>query len=151
MPRVHIERLTVSVESIDMNNHVNNQEYVRWMQDIATAHSHRQGWTVARYLDTKTTWVIRSHYIEYIRPAFMGDELIVATWVAGIDVQTSPRKYRFVRARDGKPMVEAETLWVYCDATTGRPLDITAAIREAFPVVTDEEEIRTAIAVSLAG
>ncbi len=101
MPRILAEAFTVTPESIDLNGHVNNQEYVRWMQEIATAHSHEQGWTVARYMDTKTTWVIRSHFIEYVRPAFAGDELMVATWVAGMDKQTSPRKYRFVRVRDG--------------------------------------------------
>jgi acyl-CoA thioester hydrolase len=105
---------------------------------------------VARYLDTKTTWVIRSHYIEYIRPAFAGDELMVATWVAGMESSTSPRKYRFVRVRDGKTIVEAETLWVYCDTTTGRPLPITAEIRDAFPVIDDEAEISKAIASALA-
>jgi len=145
MPRVLVERLPITAESIDLNGHVNNQEYVRWMQDIATAHSHAQGWTVARYFATKTTWVIRSHYIEYLRPAFVGDELLVATWVAGMAAQTSPRKYRFVRTRDGKTVAEAETLWVYCDATSGRPQDITAEVRAAFPIVTDEAEIRAAI------
>jgi acyl-CoA thioester hydrolase len=149
MPRILVAPFTIAPESIDMNGHVNNQEYVRWMQDIATAHSHEQGWTVARYLDTRTTWVIRSHYIEYIRPAFLGDVLMVATWVAGMDAQTSPRKYRFVRARDGKTVVEAETLWVYCDATSGRPLAITPDIRDAFPVVSDDAEIMAAIAKQL--
>ena len=149
MPRILVEPFTIAPESIDMNGHVNNQEYVRWMQDIATAHSHEQGWTVDRYLDTGTTWVIRSHYIEYIRPAFLGDDLMVATWVAGMDAQTSPRKYRFVRARDGKTVVEAETLWVYCDATSGRPLAITPDIRDAFPVVSDDAEIMAAIAKQL--
>ena len=151
MPRILVEPFTIAPESIDMNGHVNNQEYVRWMQDIATAHSHEQGWTVARYLDTGTTWVIRSHYIEYIRPAFLGDVLMVATWVAGMDAQTSPRKYRFVRTRDGKKVVEAETLWVYCDATSGRPLAITPDIRDAFPVVSDDAEIMAAIAKQLTG
>lgn len=145
MPRILVERFTVGSASIDMNGHVNNQDYVRWMQDIATAHSQAQDWPLARYLKTKTTWVIRSHFIEYIRPAFMGDELMVATWVAGMDTQTSPRRYRFVRARDRKTVVEAETLWVYCDAATGRPLDITEDIRIAFPVVTDPAEISTLI------
>jgi len=149
MPRILVAPLTIAPESIDMNGHVNNQEYVRWMQDIATAHSHEQGWTVARYLDTRTTWVIGSHYIKYIRPAFLGDVLMVATWVAGMDAQTSPRKYRFVRARDGKTAVEAETLWVYCDATSGRPLAITPDIRDAFPVVSDDAEIMAAIAKQL--
>lgn len=149
MPRILVESFTIVPESIDMNGHVNNQEYVRWMQDIATAHSHEQGWTVARYLDSGTTWVIRSHYIEYIRPAFLGDDLMVATWVAGIGAQTSPRKYRFVRVRDGKTVVEAETLWVYCDATSGRPLAITPEVRDAFPVVSDEAEIMAAITKQL--
>ena len=150
MPRILVEPFTIAPESIDMNGHVNNQEYVRWMQDIATAHSHEQGWTVARYLDTKTTWVIRSHYIEYIRPTFAGDELMVATWVAGMESPSSPRKYRFVRVRDGKTVVEAETLWVYCDATTGRPLPITPEVRDAFPIVVDEAEISAAITKALA-
>lgn len=149
MPRILVESFTIVSESIDMNGHVNNQEYVRWMQDIATAHSHEQGWTVARYLGSGTTWVIRSHYIEYIRPAFLGDDLMVATWVAGIGAQTSPRKYRFVRVRDGKTVVEAETLWVYCDATSGRPLAITPEVRDAFPVVSDEAEIMAAITKQL--
>lgn len=145
MPRVLVERFAVPADSIDMNRHVNNQEYVRWMQDIATAHSHEQGWTLARYLDSGRTWVIRSHYIEYVRPVFADDELLVATWVAGMDAQTSPRRYRFVRVRDRKPVVLAQTLWVYCDAGSGRPLDIPPDVREAFSIVDDEAEIQAAI------
>ena len=77
------------------------------------------------------------------------DELLVATWVAGMDRQSSPRKYRFVRVCDGKTVVEAETLWVYCDATTGRPIDITPEVADAFPIVTDEAEIQSAIDAGL--
>jgi acyl-CoA thioester hydrolase len=145
MPRIYLERLTVDAQSIDMNGHVNNQDYIRWMQHVATAHSQQQGWPLARYFASGTTWVIRSHFIEYIRPAFLGDELLIATWVAGQAAQTSPRKYRFIRAADGKTVAEAETLWVFCDTTRGRPIDITPEVREAFPIVTDELEIQAAI------
>lgn len=145
MPRIRVERFTIDRSSIDLNGHVNNQEYVRWMQDIAMAHSDQQGWTTERYIATKTTWVIRSHFIEYIRPAFAGDEILVLTWVAGIDTQSSRRKTRFLRAHDGKKLAEAETAWVFCDTTNGRPTDITPEVREAFPVVSDEAEIKAAI------
>lgn len=140
MPRVLTERFVVPAASIDVNGHVNNQEYVRWMQDIATAHSAAQGWPLSRYLATKSMWVVRSHHIEYVRPAFAGDEMIVATWVAAMNAQTSPRKYRFVRARDGKTLVEAVTLWVFCDASSGRPLAIPAEVGDAFPVVDEANE-----------
>jgi acyl-CoA thioester hydrolase len=146
MPRIRVERFTIDHSSIDLNGHVNNQEYVRWMQDIAMAHSDQQGWTTERYSATRTTWVIRSHFIEYVRPAFAGDEILALTWVAEIGTQSSRRKTRFVRARDGKTVVDAETAWVYCDATNGRPTDIVSEVREAFPIVSDEAEIRAEIA-----
>ena len=68
--------------------------------------------------------------------------------VAGMQTQASPRKYRFVCAGDGKPVAAAETLWTYCDATSGRPIDIPNYVREAFPVVTDEAEIAAALAAA---
>ncbi len=146
MLRILLQTLTMLPDSIDMNGHVNNKEYVRWMEEVAIEHSAKQGWPLSRYQATNPTWVIRSHYIEYIRPAFKGDELIVATWVGGMEEKGSPRKYRFVRKADGKTVVEAESRWVFCDASTGRPIEITDEIREAFPIVTSEEEIAAAIA-----
>ena len=148
MPRIFLDRIAVTPASIDLNGHVNNQEYVRWMQEVATGHSREQGWPLSRYIETRQTWVIRSHYIEYIRPVFAGEELLVATWVAGIQAQSSPRKYRFVRVRDRKTVVEAETLWFFCDMSTGRPADIPAQVREAFPVVVDEEEVLARLALA---
>ena len=145
MPRIFVDRLTIGADSIDMNGHVNNQEYVRWMQDVATAHSGEQGWTMERYLAAGMTWVIRSHFIEYLRPAFKNDDLLVATWVAGMEAQSSPRRYRFVRARDGKTLVEAETRWVFCDLQSGRPRDIPPEVASAFALVTEAAEVQAAI------
>jgi acyl-CoA thioester hydrolase len=145
MARIFLQAFTVPEEAIDVNGHVNNQEYVRWMQDIAVAHSNEQGWTLARYFASHTMWVIRSHYIEYIRPAFKGDHLIVATWVPAFDEKSAPRKYRFVRKSDAKTVVDAVSVWVYCNARTGRPTLITDDLRAAFPVVTDEKEVAAAI------
>ncbi|WP_263771307.1 acyl-CoA thioesterase [Propionivibrio soli] len=150
MPRIFVQRFTVDEQSIDINGHVNNQEFVRWMQDVATSHSGEQGWPMKRYFAEGMTWVIRSHFIEYQRPAFLGDELLVVTWVAAMEARTSPRRYRFLRAADGKTVVEAETKWVFCDLRTGRPRDIPEAVRVAFPLVTDEEEVAATVSGLLA-
>lgn len=151
MPRIRVERFTIDRSSIDINGHVNNQEYVRWMQDIAMAHSDDQGWTTERYFAARTTWVIRSHFIEYVRPAFAGDEILAATWVADIGTQSSRRKTRFVRARDGKTVVDAETAWVFCDMKNGRPTDIPGEVRDAFPIVADADEVNAHINAHIAG
>jgi acyl-CoA thioester hydrolase len=144
MRRVFTQTLIAPPEAIDINGHVNNLEYIRWMQEIATAHSAAQGWDLARYQQARTSWVIRSHRIEYLRPAFAGERILLGTWIAGFEEQASPRKYLFLRAQDRKVLASAETLWVYVDATAGRPCAIPEAFRAAFDVVA-EDEARTLI------
>lgn len=139
--RVFTQRLVPTPESIDVNGHVNNIEYLRWMQEVATLHSAAQGWGRERYVQTRTSWVIRSHTIEYLRPAYAGEAILLGTWIAGFAEQTSPRRYLFLRAADRKVLARAETLWVYVDATTGRPCAIPEALRTAFEVVGEGEAI----------
>lgn len=140
MPKIHECRLTVPEDTIDLNGHVNNLEYIRWMQDAATAHSDAQGWTAERYKATGATWVVRSHSIEYLRPAFAGDEIIISTWVADFRRLRSRRKYKFVRVRDEAVLAAAQTDWVFIDLESGKPRRIPRDLVEAFPVVPPDEE-----------
>src|SRR3954454_6420100 len=81
--------------SIDANGHANNVEFVRWMQDAAVAHADAAGCTAATLAAAGGAWVVRSHRIEYLRPAFAGDRLAVVTWVADFRRAFSLRKYEF--------------------------------------------------------
>src|SRR3954469_4045251 len=93
-------QMTVSPSSIDGNGHANNVEYVRWMQEAAVAHADAVGCTAATS-SAGATWVVRSHKVEYRRPAFMGDALHVVTWAHDFRRAFSLRKFRFERASDG--------------------------------------------------
>jgi acyl-CoA thioester hydrolase len=139
MRGVFVHTFTVPPEAIDVNGHVNNLEYLRWMQEVATRHSAAQGWPVERYLKTRTSWVVRSHHIEYLRAAFAADSISILTWIAGFGEHMSPRKYLFWRARDQQILARAETLWVFVDASTGRPRRIPSEFKDAFDVIVDEE------------
>lgn len=136
---------TVPGDAIDLNGHVNNLEYLRWMQAVATAHSDALGWTLARYMETGTTWVIRSHQIEYLRPAFAGEELTLCTWIGGFGAQASPRHYLFWRARDGKVLARARTEWVFVDTTSGRAASIPEGFRVVVAVLPDERPVLKAL------
>jgi len=125
-------RLSIGPESIDSNGHVNNIEYVRWMQEAALAHSAARGLTDELYAELGATWVARSHFIEYLRPAFAGDGLLIETWIADFARSRSTRKYRFVREADGLELARAETLWVYVSRKTGRPLPIHQRVADLF-------------------
>jgi acyl-CoA thioester hydrolase len=141
MPRVLIHQLAVPADVIDVNGHVNNLAYLRWMQEVAIQHSTAQGWPVERYQAAGTGWVVRSHFIEYLAPAFQGESLSILTWVAGFKRHASPRRYLFWRARDRQLVARAETLWVFVNAGTGRPERVPPEVEQAFEVVPDEEEV----------
>jgi acyl-CoA thioester hydrolase len=141
MRGVFSHRFIIPDASIDVNGHANNLEYLRWMQEVATAHSDAQGWTLARYLETRTSWVIRSHAIEYLRPAFAGDAILLLTWIGGFEEQESPRHYLFWRERDRKVLAKARTVWVFVDGATGRARTIPEEFRSAFDIVADEKEV----------
>jgi acyl-CoA thioester hydrolase len=133
--------ICVPDSSIDQNGHANNLEYLRWMQEAATAHSDAQGWTLARYLESRTSWVIRSQAIEYLRPAFAGEALTVLTWIGGFGETESPRHYLFWRERDRKILAKACTKWVFIDAKTGRPQPIPLDFRSVFDLVAKEQDV----------
>ena len=131
-PLIYQHRLLIEPESIDSNGHVNNIEYVRWMQEAAIAHSQARGLDDALYAELGATWVARSHFIEYLRPAFAGETLRVDTWIADFGRSRSTRQYRFLREADGLELAKAETLWVYASRESGRPLPIHQRVIDKF-------------------
>jgi acyl-CoA thioester hydrolase len=145
VPRIDVARFTVAPEAIDALAHANNREYLRWMEAAAVAHSAAQGWPMERYLALGAAWVVRSHYVQYLRPAFEADAIAVLTWVAGLERWTSRRRYLIQRERDRRTLARAETDWAFVDLATGRPREIPAELRDAFEVVADDDpELRAA-------
>lgn len=68
---------------------------------------------------SESTWVVREHRIEYLLPAFRGEEIEIRTWVENLRRVRSLRKYEFIRRSDGRTLVRAETDWVFIDTRTG--------------------------------
>ena len=134
MPKVYEHHHTVTAKEIDQLGHANNIAYVRWMQWAATAHSDAQGWTLKDYQALGAGWVVRSHKIEYRRPAFEGDRIVVRTWVAAMDKVTSLRKYEIRRTSDDELLAIAETDWVFVKYATGSPTKVRPQVAAAFEV-----------------
>jgi acyl-CoA thioester hydrolase len=124
----------VGAEVVDANGHVNNVAYVQWMQDAAIGHAKAcDGERLAR--ESGGSWFVRMHRIEYLKPAFVNDEITVVTWVADWRKVRSLRRYRFMR--NETVLAEGETDWVFVDAGTGRPKQITKEIVAAFGIAQD--------------
>ena len=114
---------------IDEQNHVNNTVYLRWVQDIATAH-----WrAVASSKSRKAIgWVVLRHEIDYKGPATLGDEVVLCTWVGEATRLTFERFTEIRRKSDGQLLSQARTLWCPIHAQTGRPVRVSADVRAQF-------------------
>lgn len=140
MPAFFEHHRTVLDDEIDPQGHVNNLEYMKWMQDAALAHSAAQGWPPERYLEIGGGWVARKHVIEYLQPAFSGQPVIVRTWVANFHKIRSLRQYRIVRSEsDGEVLLaKAETEWAFIGLERHVPRRIPAEVAAAFAIVDGE-------------
>ena len=125
---------TVSHDDIDDLGHAGNYHYVRWMQHAAIAHSTANGWPPERYNELGAGWVVRSHQITYLRPAFEGDALVIRTWVANMKPATSLRRYEICLS-SGTVLARAETDWAFVNYAKQRAVRIPQDVAGAFTVI----------------
>ena len=118
-------------EDIDEQNHVNNTVYLRWVQEVATAH-----WQAIASSEAQgeIAWVVLRHEIDYKAPACLGDEIVLRTWVGKATRLTFERFTEILRRRDGQLLSKARTLWCPTNAQTGRPVRVPLEVREQFSI-----------------
>src|SRR5258708_9832897 len=114
---------------IDEQNHVNDTVYLRWVQDIATAH-----WRAIASPEAQEAigWVVLRHEIEYKMPATLGDEIVLRTWVGKATRLTFERFTEIRRKSDRQLFSQARTLWCPVNTQTGRPVPVSADVRAQF-------------------
>ncbi len=118
--------IKVVPEDIDELNHVNNIVYLRYVQDAASGH-----WkTVPQEIASQIIWVARRHEIDYLKPAFLDDDLVVKTWVDSFVGVKSLRHCEVMRGEE--VLARSVTHWVALDAQTFRPKRITEEIVKQF-------------------
>ena len=121
----------VTDAAIDANGHVNNLVYLQWFVEAATEHAETVGWGQQACEEMGAMWVARRHTIEYLHPAYQGENLILSTWIDAIDKIKSVRKYRLEK-ENGPCICEGETVWVFVDRKTLRPQRIPEAMAKEF-------------------
>jgi acyl-CoA thioester hydrolase len=117
---------------IDELAHVSNLVYVRWVQEVAQAHSAAVGWDHPQYRELGSVFVVRRHQIDYVLPVLEGEEVELVTWIAWWRGASSERRTVVRRLRDGAVVARAATLWAFVDFATGRPRRIPKEVAAAF-------------------
>jgi len=116
---------------IDGQNHVNNTVYLRWIQDVATAH-----WKSLASAEAQDAigWVVLRHEVDYRSSASLGDEILLRTWVGQASRLKFERFTEIHRKIDNHLLAQGRTLWVPIDVRTGKPTRVGAELRAQFSV-----------------
>jgi acyl-CoA thioester hydrolase len=116
-------------EDIDELGHVNNTVWVRWVQEIATAH-----WrAVADPAHVEAfVWVVTRHEIDYRGNVGKGARVRGETWIPG-----QPKGARFDRCVDffdeaGKRLVAVRSTWAMLERASGRLVRIRPEVAAPF-------------------
>ena len=114
---------------IDEQKHVNNTVYLRWIQEVATAH-----WKSLASAEAQAAigWVVLRHEIDYRSPASVGDEIVLRTWVGQASRLKFERFTEIHRKIDHRLLAEGRTLWVPIDVRTGKPTRVATELRAQF-------------------
>ncbi len=131
-PRIFQLELVVADGDIDMLGHASNIAFVRWIQDVALAHSAAVGLDFAAYQRLGAVFMVVRHEIDYMRPALRGDVLQARTWISGVRAASCVRSTELVRAHDGQPLSKGLTTWGFIEMASGRPRRIPEDVRVAF-------------------
>ena len=122
VPKPFCQRLVVGSEHLDGFGHVNNVTYLKWLEDVAWAHSNALGLDWDAYRQLNTGCVVHRHELDYLAACFAGDALISATWIhensGRLDMW---RRYQIIRISDGKTVMRAASRFICVDFTSGRP------------------------------
>lgn len=114
--------ITVTAEHLDGFGHVNNVNYLKWLEDVAWEHSNALGLGWEAYRALNTGCVVHRHELDYLAATFAGDALVSATWIhentGRLDMW---RRYQIIRIADRKTVLRATSRFICVDFTTGRP------------------------------
>jgi len=134
--------VVASPSDIDELGHVSNITYLRWVQDVAKAHSNAVGWNYPRYRELGAVFVVRRHELDYLAPAMDGDALTLTTHIASWSGASCIRLSEIVRSVDGRALAKASTQWALVslgvNGSSPRPRRIPPELREAFARVVTE-------------
>ena len=119
LPDPFVIDICVADEAIDAYQHVNNSEYLRWVEQ--------------RYRELDRAMVVHRHELDYLAPAFAGDELQLATWIVDCDERFSlTRRFQLVRVEDAKTLLYARTRFACVALSTGRPKRLPEEYRRIY-------------------
>ena len=124
--------IPVRWRDMDAFNHVNNASYMVYTGECGFQAVEHFQWPWQRMMQSGFAIYLRNAWLQYLQPAFAGEELEISTWIYDLRRATAVRHYQIHRISDGALLAQVNTVGVWVDLKTGQPVRIPEAMRRDF-------------------
>ncbi len=108
---------------LDMEGHMNSAWYLNLLEEVVMDAMEHARWPIQRAQDEGFRYVAREHQIEYLRPAMLGDELRITTYLGKIEDDSAVRHCQ-INLASGELIARAESVWAFVDLETDQPIPV---------------------------
>ena len=137
----------IRFSEVDTHLNLTLGSVIDYFQDCSTFHSEAVGMNIARLSAMKRAWILSSWQIVPVRFPKLGEKVTISTWPYDFHGFFGYRNFTMT-GEDGECLVYANSIWIYMDTETGRPVKVDQEqeacfrIEEKFPMEYADRKIR---------
>ncbi len=127
--------LTVRPDDIDMNNHVHNSRYLDYV--LAARYDQMKrcyNMSMEEFVAQGLGWVVSSCSIQFKRSLFLGETIIVRTWIAEVGNTNAKVGFEIIKKETGKLSSDGFFDYTLVNLKTGRAEIIPQFVIEKYSV-----------------
>ena len=127
------QKIIVTKNHLDDLDHVNNVQYLHWAEEIAKSH---WSYLIKNINEDFGVWVVRHHDVTYKLGAYLGDKILISTYIKTVKGPISERIVEFHNSKEEKLLVKVISKWCYLnDPKTKKVSHIPNFIHKIFKPV----------------
>lgn len=123
----------IRFSEVDTHLNLTLGSVIDYFQDCSTFHSEAAGMSIARLNEKKRAWLLSSWQIVPVRLPKLGEKVTVSTWPYAFRGFFGYRNFTMT-GEDGECLVYANSIWIYLDTETGRPVKVDEDQKTSFPL-----------------
>jgi len=121
----------VELHEVDSLRHVNNANYVHYVEQAALDAAAAAGWSLETQVAAGGRFRVIAHDLEYLDAALYGDLLSLVTWPLEVSADRVERYTLLLRPGSRRPLVRAASTYEWVDAQTGTSQAMPAILTKA--------------------
>jgi len=135
MPQKFDTEIVVRPHEIDYNRHVNQSVYLDWLLAARVDQMKRcYKMPIEEFFARELSWITKSISIDYHRSVYMGESIIVRTWIESIGKRSVSVHFQMLKKKDESLAAEGKAVYVLIDIQTGKPAAIPQDIVDKYSV-----------------